>query len=122
MEIRFNIKPTVITSTVKGKYSASYPISYNGYCHGGRVKRVNTGRNPNNENIYVFFNYQKFRRKVKRYVDNEGDMVSKVIRDKYWVIYIYEIPESIFRLTGTRGVQHSRHFTIEKNNAAIYGY
>lgn len=111
MEFRINIKPNVSKSynkkPVDSFYRGSFGTSYSKYYAGVAVRHTNNG------DFVVVCNYEKRRKKVKRFDDNGKKLKKPIVTRGEWVHYYYSIPVELLKLMNKRVVQHSRHWTLE---------
>lgn len=113
MQIKFDIKPTVIDKDFMGRTYNRADI---------RRKIADYTAGAFRRDVVVAYNMQKWRRKSatvlkKKRVNGKYTMVpTRVsIRDKtYWTANVYTFPQNLLDMAGLRVVQYKHHFTLIK--------
>lgn len=113
MQIKFDIKPTVIDKDFMDR-------TYDRACIRRKIADYTAG--AFRRDVVVAYNMQKWRRKsttILKAVKKNGKVTTVPtrvsIRDKtYWTANVYTFPQDLLDMAGLRVVQYKHHFTLVK--------
>ena len=111
MQLKLNIKPTMVTGLTKAdvvsKISAGHVWSV--YRNG---KHLISYPKHKKDTIRVY-SLEKRRKKTRHGIRNNGKYFSETLRDAHWVGYYYDIPAEILKLAKLAVYQQDRNFLIK---------